>query len=152
MATLSQSRFLKTLPDALIPCLPASLQSIKAIQPWNWLVQFHYGEPALHYEVARVVHRSGYEIGFHFESRDHSLNRFLLDGFRRHLFEIKDTLGESVEAEMWDRGWTKIYDMYPDKPLTTEYQAAVAQRLADMITCLQPIFVELRSAAVEVQG
>jgi hypothetical protein len=143
MATLSQTRFLKTLPDALIPRLPPPLKGIKVNQPWNWLVQFHYGEPTLHYEVARVVYRSGYEIGLHFESKDHNLNRFLLDGFGRHLFEIKDTLGERVEAEMWDRGWTKIYDMYPDEPLTTEYQAAVAQRLADMITCLQPIFVGL---------
>jgi hypothetical protein len=150
MATLSQARFLKTLPDALVPCLPPALQGIKANQPWNWLVQFHYGEPPLHYEVVRAVHRPGYEIGFHFESRDHNLNRFLLDGFCRHLFEIKDMLGESVEAEMWDRGWTKVYDVYPDEPLTTEYQAAVAQRLADMITCLQPIFVELRAAVVEV--
>jgi hypothetical protein len=86
------------------------LQGIKVKQPWRWLIQFHYGEPWLHYEVSRPRNHAGLELGFHCESRDKDLNRFLLLGFRHHLFEIKDTLGESIEAEMWDRGWTKIYE------------------------------------------
>ena len=93
---------------------------------------------------------SGWELGFHCEAADHHLNRLLLDGFRRHLFEIKETLGESIEAEMWDRGWTKIYEVYPEGELNEAYRAAVAGRLAEIITCLHPIFVELRGAAAEL--
>lgn len=44
------------------------------------------------------------EIGFRCESRDKMLNKLLLYGFRQNLFEIKDKLGESIEAEMWDKG------------------------------------------------
>jgi hypothetical protein len=150
METLSQRQFVATLPATVVPHLPTPLQVIKVKQPWHWLVQFHYGEPRLHYEVSRATRQKGWELGFHCEAADHNLNRFLLDGFRRHLFEIKETLGERMEAEMWDKGWTKIYEVYPDAPLTKSYQAEVGQRLAIIITCLHPIFVELRGAVMHV--
>ncbi|MCA9933956.1 MAG: hypothetical protein H6662_12445 [Ardenticatenaceae bacterium] len=150
MTALSQTKFLQTLPAVVVPLLPPALQGIKAKQPWGWLVQFHYGEQRLHYEVSRVRGGRGWELGFHCEARDKQLNRHLLTGFRRHLFEIKATLGESIEAEMWDKGWTKIYEVYPDEELTTEYQARVAQHLADIITCLHPIYVDLRNDVARV--
>lgn len=149
METLSHRQFVATLPETVVPHLPAHLQQIQVRQPWRWLVQFHFGEPRLHYEVSRVARHRGWELGFHFEATDHRLNRYLLDGFRRHLFEIKDVLGEKMEAEMWDKGWTKIYEVYPDAPLTRSYQTAVGARLALIITCLQPIFVDLRRAVAE---
>ncbi len=146
----SYQQFLKTLPDALRPRLPVSLQGIKVRQPWRWLIQFHYGEPRLHYEVSRPRYRPGLELGFHCETGTPELNRFLLGGFRRHLFEIKDTLGETIEAEMWDKGWTKIYEVYPEGELTESYQAGVATRLAEIIVCLHPIYVDLRNQVAQV--
>ena len=150
MTMLSQKKFLQTLPDVVVPLLPTSLQGIHVQRPWRWLVQFHYGETRLHYEVSRVRGGRGWELGFHCEARDKQLNRILLDGFRRHLFEIKDTLGESIEAEMWDRGWTKIYEVYPDGELTTAYQQQMGKRLADIITCLHPFYVDFRNSVASV--
>ncbi len=153
--TLSQTAFLNSLPDALRPMLPPALQGFQVRRPWGGILQLHYGEPSLHYEVGHVISRpgqsvNGWELAFHCEARDHRLNRLLLDGFRRHLFEIKSTLGERIEAEMWDKGWTKIYEVYPDEPLDEVYRAAVAGRVAEIMACLHPIFVELRQAAVEI--
>lgn len=153
--SLSTNAFLKSLPDALRPQLPPPLHGFQWRIPWGGLLQIHYGEATLHYEVGHVGERpgrsrTGWELGFHCESRDHALNRFLLDGFRRHLFEIKAELGDSIEAEMWDRGWTKIYEVYADEPLTEAYRDAVAARLAAIIACLHPVFVDLRSAAAAV--
>ena len=144
MSQLSYREFLKSLPDALLPQLPPSLQDITPRQPFRWIVQFHYGDPTLHYEVSRAARQEGWELGFHCESRDKQLNRVLLNGFRRHLVEIKDTLGDGIEAEMWDRGWTKVYEVFPAETLDVAYQQRVAGRLAAIIGCLQPIFVELR--------
>ncbi len=154
MSQLSRTAFISTLADEVRPLLPAPLQRFQTRRPWS-LLQLHYGEPSLHYEVGHVGQRpgrliTGWELGFHCEARDHRLNRLLLDGFRRHLFEIKATLGESVEAEMWDRGWTKIYEVYPDGALTKTYRRDVAGRLAEMITCIHPVFVELRRSAAEI--
>lgn len=147
---LSQQAFLKTLPDVLLPHLQPALRGIQVRQPWRWLVQFHYGEPRLHYEVSKVRGDRGWELGFHCEANDKQLNRYLLIGFRRHLFEIKDRLGPGVEAEMWDRGWTKIYEVVPDQALTPAYQAMLAARLAALIHCLHPIYAELRGDVARV--
>lgn len=147
--SLSYSKFLRTLPPLVVTQLPPALLGIKVNQPWNWLVQFHYGEPRLHYEVSRAFRQAGFELGLHFEARDRALNRSLLDGFRRHLFEIKDTLGDGLEAEMWDKGWTKVYEVYPEKELTPAFQEEIGRRLAAIICCLQPIFVDLRRQGEE---
>jgi hypothetical protein len=147
---LPYTAFLKTLPQHVLPHLPGSLQGIQSRQPWRWLVQFHYGEPWLHYEVSRPRGVEGLELGFHCESRDKELNRYLLLGFRRHLFEIKSELGESIEAEMWDRGWTKIYEVLPSAELTEEYQEEVGRRLAEIIICLHPIYVQLRNDVARI--
>lgn len=150
MVTLSQTRFLKTLPELVVARLPGPLQGIKVHQPYRWLVQFHYGEPRLHFEVSSAKYRPGWELGFHCEARDRNLNRYLLKGFRRHLFEIRAVLGPTIEAEMWDKGWTKIYEVYPEGSLTEAYQKEVGGRLAEIITCLHPIFVELRNDVAQV--
>jgi hypothetical protein len=147
---LTYGHFLSSLPAALALRLPADLQGIQSRQPWRWLVQFHFGEPRLHYEVSRVKSRPGLELGFHCEARDADLNRYLLLGFRKHLAEIKDTLGDSVEAEMWDKGWTKVYEVLPEEELTAEFQGRVAGRLAALIVCLHPIFVDLRNDVREM--
>ncbi|MFO7683355.1 MAG: hypothetical protein R6X34_25245 [Chloroflexota bacterium] len=150
MSSLSRNKFLQTLPEVVVAQLPPLLQGIQVRQPWQWLVQFHYGEPRLHYEVSKAIRGGGWELGFHCEASDKQLNRLLLHGFRRHLFEIKDTLGSSIEAEMWDRGWTKIYEVVPEEDLTTAYQAKIGGRLAEIIVCLHPIYVELRNSAAQV--
>lgn len=147
---LSYRSFLQTLPEAMVPHLPPALKGIRVRQPWRWLIQFHYGEPSLHYEVGRASGRPGLELGFHCEAADKRLNRYLLDGFRRHLFEIKELLGDSIEAEMWDKGWTKIYEVYPQEELTAGYQERVGRRLAEIITGLHPIYVELRGEVARV--
>ena len=59
-------------------------------------------------------------------------------------------LGDSIEAEMWDRGWTKIYEVVPEEDLTTDFQAKLGNRMAEVITCLHPIYVELRNSAATV--
>lgn len=155
MKTLSQTAFVESLPNAMRPFLPPALQGFQSRRLWGSLLQIHFGEASLHYEVSRIANRpgqsiTGWELGFHCESRDHHLNRLLLDGFRRHLFEIRAVLGETIEAEMWDRGWTKIYEVYRDGDLTEAYRDELAGRLGQIITCLHPIFVELRRSALEL--
>lgn len=151
MSTIPTLQFIRTLPEAVLPHLPAHLrQSVQPRQPFRWVMQFHFGEPRLHYELARVRGKRGWEIGLHCEAKDKRLNRFLLDGFRRNLFEIKATLGEQVEAEMWDRGWTKIYEVVEERPLTGEYQAEIGQRMAAHMVCIHPIFVDLRRAVSQI--
>ena len=95
----------------------------------------------LHYEVVTLGERRGkLEIGLHFESRATEVNARLLAGFMQHLFEIKAELGDHVEAEMWDRGWTKVYETIPLEAFNEDYVNRVADRVAKMMVVLQPIY------------
>ena len=144
MSLLSYNKFLKELPDLVLPAVPAAIRrNLQVRQPFRAIIQFYDTEPRLHYEVGRAWRHPGLELGFHFESRDKALNRKLLLGFRRHLFEVKDNLGEQVEAEMWDRGWSKVYEVLPASQYTTEFHHEVARRMAQLITTLHPIYTDI---------
>jgi len=137
--------FLKSLGPLIIASLPEPLRELKVAKPWRWLLQLHYGEPRLHYEVSRLRDREAIELGLHFEHRDPRFNRFMLQGIRRHLFEIKSVLGEEVEAEMWDQGWTKIYLTIPLGNLDDDNLEKVSHKMAEFIRCMHPFYVDLRS-------
>ncbi len=134
---------MRALPPATRAKLPGQWQSFKTnVRPW--LVQLAYGDPLLHYEVVTLGERRGIlEIGLHFESRDSTVNARLLAGFMRHLFEIKAELGDGFEAEMWDKGWTKVYETIPLETFSEAYLDRVAGRLAHVIEVLQPILEHL---------
>jgi hypothetical protein len=128
------------LPAATRAALPAPLRGFKS-SARGWLCQLYYRDPQLHYEVWNLGERRGVlEIGLHFESKTHAKNLALLRGFERHMVEVKATLGPQWEAEMWDRGWTKVYETIPYAPFSDELLHSVAARLARAITVLQPIF------------
>ncbi len=131
---------MRALPTVTRPKLPKKLQPFKVnVRPW--LVQFYYTDPLLHYEVVTLGERRGVlEIGLHFESRTSEVNAKLLEGFMKYLFEIKLELGEHIEAEMWDKGWTKVYETIDLDTFDETYLDHVAGRLAKMMTVLQPIF------------
>ena len=97
------------------------------------------------YLVTLGIKRAELEIGLHFESRNAAANERLLNGFMQHLIEVKAELGDRFEAEMWDRGWTKVYETFPMATSDTAYVDQVAARLAQVIVVMQPILVELMS-------
>lgn len=140
---MKSADFMRALPNAVRAQLPRSLQAFKTnLRPW--LVQFYYANAQLHYEVVTHGERRGIlEIGLHFESRNSDENARLLNGFMQHLFEIKAELGDHVEAEMWDKGWTKVYETLPLETMNDNYLNRVAERLARMIQVLQPIWEQV---------
>ena len=50
-----------------------------------------------------------------------------------------------MTQKLWDRDWTRIYEVVPEAELTEAYQEEVGERLAENIVCLHPIFVQLRN-------
>ena len=135
--------FMRAIPAATRVKLPGKLHGFKT-NTRPWLVQLFYADPSLHYEVATLGERRGIlEIGLHFESRAPEVNARLLGGFLRHLFEIKAELGDHLEAEHWDKGWTKVYETIPLETLTEAYLERAAERLAKQIVVMQPILEDV---------
>lgn len=129
---------------AVAESLPARLPEERRRLEWRQrggLVQFWYGPPRLHYEVwfHRRVERL--EIGLHFEA-DPATNAHLLERFSEHLILAKAEISELVEAEAWDRGWTRIREMLPIEALDEAFLETVTSRLARMIVVLQPLLEE----------
>ncbi len=148
MTVLGYQQFLKTLPVHVLDQLPAHLQ-LNVNQRYRWMIQFYDQDARVHYEVQRIYRRGDFELGLHFESKRKPLNQHLLQGFSRRLFEIHAVLGDSISAEPWDKGWTKVYDVFPEAPLTETYQEQLAARLAEIITVFHPILLELYDTPVE---
>jgi hypothetical protein len=137
---------MRAIPPATRAKLPREPQNFK-VATRSWLVQLYYTDPLLHYEVVTLgVKRGQLELGLHFESRNAALNARLLDGMTRHLIEIKAELGDGFEAEMWDRGWTKIYETFSMETFDAAYVDRVAAKLAQVIVVMQPILEEMMSS------
>ncbi len=138
---------MRAIPPATQTKLPKPLQNFKVARR-SWLVQLYYADPLIHYEVVTLgVKRAQLEIGLHFESRNAATNEHLLYGFMQYLFEIKAELGAGFEAEMWDRGWTKVYETFPMETFDAAYVDRVAARLAQVIVFLQPILEDITAHA-----
>jgi hypothetical protein len=134
---------MRAIPPATRAKLPKHLQGFK-VATRSWLVQIFYTDAQIHYEVVTLgVKRGELELGLHFESRNAALNERLLDGMARYLIEIKAELGNGFEAEMWDRGWTKVYETIPMETFDEAYVDRVAARLAQVIVVMQPILEEV---------
>jgi hypothetical protein len=142
---MRSSEFMAAVPDAVHRHLPQGL-SLRRGRVWPWGVQLYDDDPRFHYEVSRVPPRLGdrLELGLHFESRNAADNLRLLNGFAAYLLELKDELGQGVEAEPWDRGWTKVYETVPLLPYDAGYLDQVARRLAEMIQVMHPLYRRVR--------
>ena len=141
-ALLGYQLFLKGMPTQVQKYLSPSIK-LNAHQPFRWLVQFYDQDRRVHYEVSRIAKRGDFELALHFESKHKPLNAHMLTGFSRRLFEIHDQIGDRIVAEEWDRGWSKVYEVYPQAPLTEDYQEAMGRRMAEIIGCLHPIMQDL---------
>jgi hypothetical protein len=147
MARLTSSQFMRALPEATRPHLPAKLRKFKALTR-SWLCQLYYRSPLLHYEVWNQGERRGQiEIGLHFESRDPAENARLLRGFERSLIDVKAALGPLWETEQWTKSWTKVYEVVKYEPFSDAYLETIAARLAQAMIALQPMFEEIQTTA-----
>lgn len=138
MTKLGYHTFLKGLPTYILAHLPNGL-ILHYHQPHRWLLQMYDQDKRVHYEVQRITGRGLFEIGLHFESRNRQLNEHMLTCFSRHLFEIHETLGDSVVVEPWDKGWAKLYEVIAEEALTEAFQEKLGKRVADFIGCVHPI-------------
>jgi hypothetical protein len=142
---LRPTEFLSQVPERARQILPAHLRGFEARNRWS-IVQLWYGPSArVHYEVGFHRRVERVEVGLHFEADPRS-NARLLDLFERDLIVAK-AVSERFEAEPWDRGWARVYEMLPIEPLDDAYVQRVADRLAGLIAALQP---ELEAALADL--
>jgi hypothetical protein len=143
---LSMAAFLSGVLDSVGARLPDELRTMHRRQQGS-LIKLYADDPAIHYELWLHRNRARGELGLHFETRDSDRNRRLLEYVAEDLLFLKEVLGNGLEAEPWDKGWTRLYTSLPLQRLDLAEQSRFAEALSTFIETLEPIRRE--AAAVE---
>lgn len=123
--------FLASVRDGALAVLPSSLQGAHTRIRYGML-QLHYGNPRIHYEVW-LVHKTGrIEIGLHFEA-DREANHARATELAERVLELREVLGPEVELEEWTPSWTRLHLTLPLGKLDAALSAEVADKLASIV-------------------
>lgn len=133
----TRAAFCDRVVDRLRRELPADLRTFHA-KPGFQLLKISFANERVHYEVGIDVERARIEIALHFEDGPLSTAAYLalID---RSLVEIKHDLGWSIELERWTASWGRLYEHRPVTKLDRAAADEAAERLAALVTVLQPI-------------
>ena len=129
--------FLTQLPPLILCGLPNNLKNFTVIGPTTNLIKFHYGKPAIHYEVWVQRKRGIIEVGLHFEA-DRVTNQKYLETLSHHFTEIQTSLGVEIEPEQWTESWTRIHLTLGFQTLDKNLAIEIATKITKMIAVLQP--------------
>ena len=130
--------FLNHLPPLIVYGLPNNLKDFMVIGPITNLIKFHYGKPAIHYEVWVQRKRGIIEVGLHFEA-DTITNQKYLEALSQHFTEIQTSLGAEIEPEQWTESWTRIHLTMGFQTLNKNLAIKIATKITKMIAVLQPL-------------
>ena len=117
--------------------LPRTLKNFQARTQFT-LFKIFYANPRTHYEVGVRGQERLIEVGLHFED-EKARNDELLAYFKERAFEIHAELGPRVEVERWTNSWSRVHEVVPYQSLDEELVETIAEKLARMITVLEPM-------------
>jgi hypothetical protein len=136
---LSTAEFLDGVLEQTRARLSAATQHLEGRRQYA-LVKFYTVEnPAIHFELWLHSNRRRVELGLHFETRSADRNQRLLEFVADELMFLKAALGNGIEAELWDKGWTRVYLTRSIDRLDPAEQSQLAQAFAELIETLEPL-------------
>jgi hypothetical protein len=129
--------FLAAVRDAATAALPDALRAFH-VRLASGMVQLHFGNPRVHYEVWLVRTTGRIEIGLHFEGEreDNARAAALLAD---HAHAIRALVGDDAELEQWTAAWTRLHVTLPPAPLTDALSRETARRLACLMVATAPL-------------
>ena len=148
---LSKAEFLRGVLDGVRARLSVELQGLRARQQWS-LIKFFDEEPSIHFELWLHANRRTAELGLHFETRNSEHNQRLLEYMADDLPFLKEIVGQGLEAEPWDKGWTRLYISHRLDRLNRDEQDRMAAAFARFIETLEPIRYEAVKACATSQS
>ena len=102
------------------------------------ILQLHYGNPAIHFELQPQVSRSTVELGLHFEAAP-EVNDAWAELVAARADELLPALGASWELEAWTASWRRLHRTYSFERLTRALADEVAADLARALELLGPM-------------
>jgi len=128
---MRSQEFLHSVRDQALGLVPESLRQPQSRVVYGML-QLHYGEPRIHYEVWLVRKTGRIEIGLHFEG-EREVNHAWAAQLAERVFEFQDALGPEADLEEWSPSWTRLHVTLPLGALDDRLCTDVAGRLAALL-------------------
>ncbi|MCA9831971.1 MAG: hypothetical protein R3B97_03130 [Dehalococcoidia bacterium] len=134
---LKAREFLFLCEDQALPLVPSTLRPSGRSVMWT-ILQLHYGDPKIHYELQPMPSRNQVELGLHFEATI-DRNDAWASLIAHHAAPLQAELGSSWELEIWTASWRRLHRVYHAEALTTTLAAEVAGDLARLISATADI-------------
>jgi hypothetical protein len=115
MPPMGHRQFLSVVLDRL------ERDASPGIMPWESrlrfsMLQIHFGNPRVHYELWLQARTGRAELGLHFED-DAEVNAGWCARVAERVFELRDRVGPDLEPEDWTQSWQRLHFTVPLRPL-----------------------------------
>ncbi len=137
--------FLFYCEDQAMARLPAGFPQPERRVMWT-ILQLHYGEPNVHFELQPQVSRGIVELGLHFEGPVEA-NEAAALVLAERIADVLPALGEGWELEEWTASWRRLHRTFPFERLDGALAREVAEAFARLLVTIEPLMDELLRAA-----
>lgn len=117
--------------------LPAAFPRPERKVMWT-ILQMHYGDPDVHFELQPQPSRGIVELGLHFEGTLEA-NDLWAAYIAENAGDLIGPLGPAWELEVWTATWRRLHRTFVFAQLTPELADEVAGELTKVLTLLQPV-------------
>lgn len=134
---LKAREFLFYTEDLALAALPEELPRPERKVMWT-ILQLHFGNPDVHFELQPQMSRRLVELGLHFEGPLEA-NELWAAHISAHADHILCELGPEWELEEWTASWRRLHRTFRFDRLTTDLGRQVADELVGAIVALHPV-------------
>ena len=132
--------FLFFTEELAMKSLPAGFPQPERRVMWT-ILQLHYGDPNVHFELQPMPSRQRVELGLHFEGAVDANDRWAACLAGRAP-ELMAALGDGWELEEWTSSWRRLHRTFSFERLTRDLGHEVAEELVKALHVLVPIVRE----------
>ena len=140
--TLKAREFVFYCEDQALAALPDGFPRPERRVMWT-ILQLHYGNPQIHFELQPHVARGIVELGLHFEGPP-EVNDAWAARVASHARELSAALGPEWELEEWTASWRRLHRTWRFTTLTADLAREVAEQLGRALVTLQPLITDGR--------
>ena len=138
--TLKAREFIFFCEDQILTGWPADTPEPTRKVMWTTL-QFHWGEPRVHFELQPMMGRRLIETGLHFEGPE-EMNDAWAVALGSRADDFIPELGFEWELEDWTKSWKRLHRPYHFEQLTTDLGREIAAELRRVMLILYPFIAE----------
>jgi hypothetical protein len=131
--------FLFYCEERAMASLPADFPRPERKVMWT-ILQLHFGQPNIHFELQPQPSRSMVELGLHFEAPV-EVNDYWAGVIAARAGELLPALGEAWELEAWTPSWRRLHRTFRFEALSRALADEVADEMAKAIQVLGPLIM-----------